>query len=64
MPAFARERDALEAALSVRGDGALSSAQTVAAIRGALDRTGAEFARSTEDPALQKAGQWLSLIHI
>ena len=59
MPAFARERDALEAALSVRGDGALSSAQTVAAIRGALDRTGAEFARSTEDPALQKAGQWL-----
>ena len=59
MPAFARERGALEAALSVRGEGALSSAQTVAAIRGALDRTGAEFARSTEDPALQKAGQWL-----
>ena len=59
MPAFAREREALESALSLRGDEALSSAQTVAAIRGALDRTGAAFARSTEDPALQKAGQWL-----
>lgn len=59
LPAFARERGALETALSLRGDDALSSAQTVAAIRGALDRTAAAFARSTEDPALQKAGQWL-----
>jgi len=59
MPAFAKERGELETALSVRGEGALSSAQIVAAIRGALDRTGAAFARSTEDPAMQKAGQWL-----
>ena len=56
---FVRERAALEKALSVRGEGALSSAQTVSAIRSALDRTGAAFARTTEDPALQKAGLWL-----
>lgn len=59
LPAFAEEREALVTALSVRGDDALSSAQTVSLIRGALDRTGASFARSTEDPALQKAGLWL-----
>ena len=59
MPAFKLERAALEKALSVRGEGALSSAQTVSAIRGALDRTGAAFARTTEDPALQKSGLWL-----
>ena len=59
LPGFARERAALEKALSVRGESALSSAQTVSAIRSALDRTGAAFARTTEDPALQKAGLWL-----
>ena len=59
LPGFARERAALEKALSVSGEGALSSAQTVSAIRSALDRTGAAFARTTEDPALQKAGLWL-----
>ena len=58
LPAFAQERGALQAALSA-GDAALTSAQTVSIIRGALDRTGASFARSTEDPALQKAGLWL-----
>lgn len=56
MPAFARERAALEVSLRA---GDLSSAQTVGAIRSALDRTGASFARSTDDPALQKAGLWL-----
>lgn len=59
MPAFSLERKALQTALSIRGQGALSSAQTVSAIRGALDRTGAAFARTTDDPALQKAGLWL-----
>ena len=59
MPVFARERDGLIKALSGRGEEALSSAQTVNLIRGALDRTGAEFARGTEDPNLQKAGLWL-----
>ncbi len=59
MPAFAQERKALQTALSVRGENALSSAQTVGAIRSALDRTGAAFARTTDDPALQKAGLWL-----
>ena len=59
IPGFARERAALEKALSVRGEAALSSAQTVSLIRGALDRTGAAYARSTEDPALQKAALWL-----
>ena len=59
LPAFAVERGGLERALSVSGEAALSSAQTVSAIRGALDRTGAAFAHSTEDPALQKTGLWL-----
>ncbi|MEP3656067.1 MAG: hypothetical protein ABJO36_14320 [Litorimonas sp.] len=59
LPGFTRERAALEKTLSVRGENALSSAQTVSAIRSALDRTGAAFARTTEDPALQKAGLWL-----
>ena len=59
LPGFALERAALEKTLSVRGEGALSSSQTVSAIRSALDRTGAAFARTTEDPALQKAGLWL-----
>lgn len=59
MPAFAREREALQNALSVRGEDALSSAQTVSTIRSALDRTGAAFARTTDDPMLQKAGLWL-----
>lgn len=59
LPAFVQERKALEKTLSLRGEAALSSAQTVSAIRSALDRTGAAFARSTEDPALQKAGLWL-----
>ena len=59
LPAFAAERVELERALSARGETALSSAQIVSAIRGALDRTGAAFARSTEDPALQKTGLWL-----
>jgi hypothetical protein len=55
LPAFAAQRAGLEVAL--RGEN--SSAQTVGAIRSALDRTGAAFARTTEDPALQKAGLWL-----
>lgn len=59
LPAFARERAVLLAALSEGGETALTSAQTVTAIRGALDRTGAAFARTTEDPALQKSGLWL-----
>ena len=59
LPAFAAERGGLERELSTSGETALSSAQTVSAIRGALDRTGAAFARSTEDPALQKTGLWL-----
>jgi len=59
LPGFALERAALEKSLSIRGKGALSSAQTVSAIRSALDRTGAAFAKTTEDPALQKAGLWL-----
>jgi len=59
LPAFALERKALQSALSVRDGTALSSAQTVSAIRSALDRTGAAFARTTDDPSLQKAGLWL-----
>jgi len=59
MPVFSAERAGLERALSLRGEGALSAAQTVSAIRVALDRTGAAFARTTDDPALQKSGLWL-----
>ena len=59
LPAFAAEREDLERALSSSGEAALSSAQTVSAIRGALDGTGAAFARSTEDPTVQKTGLWL-----
>jgi len=55
LTAFAEERAALEARLS----GELSPAQTVGAVRSALDRAGARFARGVEDPALQKAGLWL-----
>lgn len=59
LPAFKRERHALITTLSAQQGEALTTAQTVSAIRGALDRTGAAFARTTEDPALQKSGLWL-----
>ena len=59
LPGFTLERGALLEALQGRDEHILTSAQTVSAIRGALDRTGAAFARTTEDPALQKAGLWL-----
>jgi hypothetical protein len=55
LSAFATERHALTTSLSAD----LSPAQTVSTLRAALDRTGARFARSTEDPALQKTGLWL-----
>ncbi len=53
--AFSGERDALQ--LALRED--MSPAQTVVAVRSALDRAAARFAGTTEDPALQKAGLWL-----
>lgn len=59
LPGFTLERGALMAVLQGRDEHILTSAQTVSAIRGALDRTGAAFARTTDDPALQKAGLWL-----
>ncbi len=59
LPAFSAERAVLEAALAGKGHDALSSAQTVGAIRSALDRAGATFAKSTTDPTLQKTGLWL-----
>ncbi|MGB3455593.1 MAG: hypothetical protein WBA35_04470, partial [Litorimonas sp.] len=34
-------------------------AQAVGAVRRVLDRTAARYARSTTDPQLQRAGQWL-----
>lgn len=55
LDAFESERSSLEAKLSED----LSSAQTVAALRAALDRAGARYARSLDDPALQKSGLWL-----
>lgn len=55
LSAFAQERQDLERALSVQ----LSPAQTVAAVRSALDRAGSRFARGIDDPALQKSGLWL-----
>jgi len=55
LTAFAEERRGLEAALTSD----LSPAQTVGAVRSALDRAGARFARTTDDPSLQKSGLWL-----
>lgn len=54
--AFEAERETLRAELSESDFGA---AQTVQLSRRALDRTGARFARTTSDPAVQKAGLWL-----
>ncbi|WP_017932385.1 hypothetical protein [Robiginitomaculum antarcticum] len=54
--AFEAEREGLRAELS---ESDLGAAQTVRLARRALDRTGAQFAESTADPAVQKAGLWL-----
>ena len=53
--AFEPERDALQSALS----GDLTAAQIVGEARRALDRAGANFSQSTQDPSLQKTGLWL-----
>ena len=37
----------------------LSPAEAVGEVRRVLDRTAARYARATDDPALQRAGQWL-----
>ena len=50
---FAREAQAL----ALRPD--QTPAEAVGAVRRVLDRTAAHYARSTDDPALQRAGQWL-----
>ena len=55
LDAFESERVKLDAKLSED----LTSAQTVAALRSALDRAGARYARSFDDPSLQKSGLWL-----
>ena len=55
LDAFESERAKLDAKLSED----LTSAQTVAALRSALDRAGARYARSFDDPNLQKSGLWL-----
>lgn len=54
--AFADERDRLRDDL--RGDAQVTD-MVVLDARRALDRTGARFAKSTDDPLLQKAGLWL-----
>ena len=54
--AFEPERAALSTAL---GSGDRSSDMVVLEARRALDRTAAEFAKSTDDVQLQKAGLWL-----
>jgi len=53
--AFEPERQGLQAALTDE----LSAAQIVGEARRALDRAGANFSHSTQDPKLQKAGLWL-----
>ncbi|MEM7729635.1 MAG: hypothetical protein AAF311_10220 [Pseudomonadota bacterium] len=50
---FAREADGLR----LSDDD--TPAQAVGAVRRVLDRTAARYARSTTDPQLQRAGQWL-----
>lgn len=54
--AFETEREALRLAISEQD---LSSAQSVAEARRALDRTGNVFANQTENMHLEKAGLWL-----
>ena len=44
-------------ALNLRADD--SPAQAVGEVRRVLDRTAVRYARATDDPALQRAGQWL-----
>ncbi len=53
--AFEPERHSLQLALTDE----LSAAQIVGEARRALDRTGAAFSASTQDPKLQKTGLWL-----
>ena len=53
--AFEPERQELQLALTDD----LSTAQMVGEARRALDRAGAAFSASTQDPKLQKAGLWL-----
>ncbi len=53
--AFEPERQALQASLSDD----LSAVQMVGQARRALDRTGAAFSKTTQDPNLQKSGLWL-----
>ena len=53
--AFEPERQGLQLALTDD----LSSAQIVGEARRALDRAGAAFSASTQDPKLQKTGLWL-----
>ena len=53
--AFEPERQVLQQALSDD----LSAAQIVKQARRALDRTGANFSKTTQDPKLQKTGLWL-----
>ena len=53
--AFEPERQVLQNALSDD----LSAAQIVKQARRALDRTGANFSKTTQDPKLQKTGLWL-----
>lgn len=50
---FAREADSLNL------DDTDSPAEAVSEIRRVLDRTASRYARATDDPALQRAGQWL-----
>lgn len=53
--AFEPERQSLQLALTDE----LSAAQIVGEARRALDRAGANFIKSTQDPKLQKTGLWL-----
>lgn len=59
LPALSLSQHFAAEAKALRLNPEQSPAEAVGDIRRLLDRTAARYARSTDDPALQRAGQWL-----
>ena len=59
LPALSLSQHFAQEAAALRLARDATPAQAVGEVRRVLDRTAARYARATDDPALQKAGQWL-----
>ena len=59
LPALSLSQHFAQEAAQLRLSPELSPSQAVGEVRRVLDRTAARYARATDDPSLQKAGQWL-----